>query len=270
MARDWQPVVDALVGASAGPAGPAGPAVRVLVPDRPGWGSCPDPATGIADNAEWLESAGARVLGDERVVVAGHSFGGGVAIRLALAHPNRVRALVLVSSIGSEEALSPLDRALARRVVGEGIVRGGVFAARRVSRFVRRRLAASGGRDDGAPAAARIENSALLRALAGDEPITDRAWRSFLVEQRALVEESRFLERSLPAVSVPTIVLAGSRDRIVPPAATRALAASIPGAELVTVHRAGHLLPVEAPEVVAGAIRRYADLTGPGSMGPAA
>jgi pimeloyl-ACP methyl ester carboxylesterase len=252
--RDWQPVVGALQELGERDHKP----VRVLVPDRPGWGASPEPATGIAENAAWLEQALAALVGTEPVLVVGHSFGGGVAIRLALGRPHRVRALVLVSSIGRDEALSPLDRALARPVMGEGIVRGGVFAARRVGRLVRRTLE---GRDRHAEIANRVENVPVLRALAGDEPITERAWRSFLVEQKALVGETRLLEQALATVSVPTVVIAGSRDHIVPPPATRALASAIPGAELITVPDAGHLLPTEAPDVVAAAIVRYLELT---------
>jgi pimeloyl-ACP methyl ester carboxylesterase len=260
LGRDWQPVVEALQALGDQDHKP----VRVLVPDRPGWGSSPEPATGIADNAAWLEQALAGLVGDEPVLVVGHSFGGGVAIRLALARPRRVRALVLVSSIGSGAALSRLDRALARPVMGEGIVRGGVFAARRLGRVVRRAVE---GPERHAEIASRVENMPVLRALAGDEPITERAWRSFLVEQRALVDETRLLERSLATVSVPTVIIAGSKDHIVPAPATRALAAAIPGAELITVPRAGHLVPTESPDLVAAAIVRYLDLTA-GRTGP--
>ena len=84
-----------------------------------------------------------------------------------------------------------------------------------------------------------------------------RSWKSFAVEQRGLVEETPALAASLSDLGVPVAVVAGDRDRIVPVAAARELADRIPGAELVTVPRSGHLVPVDAPEILAGVIRRY-------------
>jgi pimeloyl-ACP methyl ester carboxylesterase len=53
---------------------------------------------------------------------------------------------------------------------------------------------------------------------------------------------------------VPTLVLAGGQDRLIPAKQTAALAAAIPGAFLVTVPDAGHVLQLERPSVVTGEI----------------
>ncbi|MFL5886032.1 MAG: alpha/beta fold hydrolase, partial [Thermoleophilaceae bacterium] len=59
---------------------------RVIVPDRPGYGSTGGRAAGIADNADAL--AGMLVdRGVDSAIVAGHSWGAGVAIALAERHP---------------------------------------------------------------------------------------------------------------------------------------------------------------------------------------
>jgi pimeloyl-ACP methyl ester carboxylesterase len=86
-----------------------------------------------------------------------------------------------------------------------------------------------------------------------------RSRRSFLVEQRALISESPELERSLGGIAVPTAVVTGASDRIVPPAAARALAKAIPGAELVIVP-GGHLVAFEQPQRIAEIVRRYSAL----------
>ncbi len=77
---------------------------QVYAPALPGFGGTPDlPRRGFTLDgyARW---ARARSCGpsdvDEQVVVMGHSFGGGVAIRLAHDYPDAVRSLVLVNSIG--------------------------------------------------------------------------------------------------------------------------------------------------------------------------
>ena len=84
---------------------------RVLVPDRPGYGRTGGPAVGLAANADSLDC----LLDDKGVgsaTVVGHSFGGGVALAMALRHGHRVRALVLVDSVGTGRSIGPYDRVL--------------------------------------------------------------------------------------------------------------------------------------------------------------
>ncbi|MGE0877109.1 MAG: alpha/beta fold hydrolase [Acidimicrobiia bacterium] len=76
---------------------------RVLAPALPGFGGTPELAPAAADlegYARWVDGFCAAMGLVEPLVVVGHSFGGGVAIRLAHDHPERVRRLVLVNSIG--------------------------------------------------------------------------------------------------------------------------------------------------------------------------
>jgi pimeloyl-ACP methyl ester carboxylesterase len=77
--------------------------VRVIAPAMPGFGGAadlPDETFSMSGYARWVIDL-LDVLGvDESVVVLGHSFGGGVSIRLAYDHPDRVRSLVLVNSVG--------------------------------------------------------------------------------------------------------------------------------------------------------------------------
>jgi pimeloyl-ACP methyl ester carboxylesterase len=76
---------------------------RVYAPALPGFGhtpSLPSRSFSLAGYAAWAEEFIRNVGPDEPVVVVGHSFGGGVAIRLAHDFPAAVRALVLVNSIG--------------------------------------------------------------------------------------------------------------------------------------------------------------------------
>ena len=74
-------------------------------------------------------------------------------------------------------------------------------------------------------------------------------------EQRALLRERTVLEDGLGAISVPTTVVVGGRDRVVSPAAQRALAGRIRGARLIELPRAGHLIPHHEPERLAEIVR---------------
>ena len=179
------------------------------------------------------------------------------AIRSAAASPSslpcgtreRVGALVLVGSVGVAGALSGFDRLLTVPMVGDGILRAGVAATRRAliaaTRYSERhpgtRLAPKVGRRAHRPAAGIGD---------GSRPLVGRGRQSFLVEQRALVAETPGLERALCRIAVPTAVVNGASDRIVPSSAARSLAERIPGAELVVV-AGGHLLPFDHPDLVA-------------------
>jgi pimeloyl-ACP methyl ester carboxylesterase len=76
---------------------------RVVAPALPGFGGTPGlPGAefSLAGYASWLAEFLREVGVDEEAVLIGHSFGGGVAIRTAHDHPELVRSLVLVNSIG--------------------------------------------------------------------------------------------------------------------------------------------------------------------------
>ncbi|MFL5884308.1 MAG: alpha/beta fold hydrolase, partial [Thermoleophilaceae bacterium] len=198
---------------------------------------------GIADNADAL--AGMLVdRGVDSAIVAGHSWGAGVAIALAERHPQRVRRLVLVNPVTPGDRLGPLDRVLAERRVGPPLARaafataGSALGSGAFRRALHRTLPGYG-----------IDRSAEVARewRSGD------AWRSFYVEQRALFTELPALRDGLADLVQPTTIVIGERDRVTDPAAGRRFAAEI-GARLVEVPRAGHLLPMQSPGHVADAI----------------
>ena len=77
------------------------PHFRVLAPDMAGFGYSDKPG-GVADMAAWVGQLTGFLdaLGIARAPVVGNSFGGGIAIRLAVDHPERVDRLVLMGSVG--------------------------------------------------------------------------------------------------------------------------------------------------------------------------
>jgi pimeloyl-ACP methyl ester carboxylesterase len=84
-------------------------------------------------------------------------------------------------------------------------------------------------------------------------------WRSYVIEQRALVEELPTLAAGLGQIRAPTAVLVGEADRIVTPSTGEGLAAGIPGARLRRLPGVGHLLPQERPDAVAAAVAALGD-----------
>jgi pimeloyl-ACP methyl ester carboxylesterase len=238
-AGDWDPVADLLVADH-----------RVIVPDRPGYGDSPGPASGPAGNADVMARLLDR-LGASPATVAGHSYGATVALRLAELHPEAVSALVLVCPAGVPRALSVGDRLLALPLAGEVLARAAMRGAARVLT----RLSPEG------PDLALGPAAALPRARLGAYAArwrTGEDWRSFAVEQRALVTEMAAVAGALPEVGVPVTVLAGRRDHLVPPSAIPPLAAALADCSVVWVPTGGHLLVWEEPELVAASVARAA------------
>jgi 2-succinyl-6-hydroxy-2,4-cyclohexadiene-1-carboxylate synthase len=224
-----------------------GDRVRAIVPDLPGHGG----TAFDADAGTTPSAAGARPrasvertaddlavivrrLGADRVDVVGYSLGARIALRLAIAHPEVVRRLVLEApSAGIADAAARAERLAAdteraRLAVAEGIE---AFAARWEAEPVLAGEAAL-------PAPARARQQAIRRANA---PLGLAA--SLVYAGQGAMEP---LHGRLGEVRAPTLVVAGSED----PARARAeeVAAGIPGARLAVVAGAGHAPHLERPE----------------------
>lgn len=218
----------------------------VLMPDRPGYGTNPEPATDFPGNVDWLRGVLDR-SGVGRVVLAGHSWAGGVAVLAAARHPDRIAGVALVASVGPG-CLRAHDRPLAWPVTGEVAAVVGLRMARLVYAYQMRRFLGAH-----VPSAdlgyAHMEVAAQFR-----RPV----WRSFLAEQRTLVRQLPMLDGALGEMRVPTTVLTGTRDSAIPRQCPERLARAIPGATLRRVAGAGHELPLQRPDEVATAIRSLA------------
>ncbi len=219
-AHDWTRLV-ALLGARA----------STLAIDRPGYDGRSE-ATGLHGNARAAVAA-LDAAGVERATVVGHSFGGGVAAWLAAHNPERVRRLVLVAPAANCASLTQVDRLLALPVLGTLATAGMLVgtAATLSMPPLRRRIAA------------RVTIDQAYLSEVADMLLRADVRRAFVREQRALVRELPALERDLHRVRAQTVIVAGAADRVVPARAIRTLAAQIPGARLVLLARAGHLLP---------------------------
>jgi 3-oxoadipate enol-lactonase len=214
----FQPQIEAL-----------GQELRFLAGDAPGYAGSPDPdepldLDGYADAA----AAVVRERADGPAHVLGVSWGGVVAVRLALRHPDLVRSLVLADSTrGSGQ--SPAQAAAMRSRAAELAEQGGAaFAAARGPRLV----------TDQAPVAlvekvvATMRDSVRLPGYA------------HAVESMAATD----LTAELAGVVAPTLVLCGDGDTVTGIPESQALAGGIRDAVFVTLRGAGHLANQEAPE----------------------
>jgi pimeloyl-ACP methyl ester carboxylesterase len=223
---------------------------RVIAPDRPGYGrSSVDPMS-MAQNAALLADL-VEERGAAPVTVVGHSYGGGVAVLLAASRPDLVRATVLAGSVGKASSVNGFDHLLASRALGGPVSAASLYTFGRVLPKLRD-LAAHAPNDMLRRFRVSLPDASYAEALSA---YGRRTWRSFLFEQRALVEEIGDVERSLEFVASPTVVVAGRWDVVVPPEVAGAIVDAIEGAELVTVEKVGHFLLRDAPRVIADAVR---------------
>jgi len=232
-AEVWDPVQTLLLGTG----------VHTVAIDRPGYGGTSVDAGGFRHNAEVLTRV-LTTLGGPSVVVA-HSWAAGPALLVARRSPELVAGLVLIAPVGDPRSVTLLDRWLARGRFGRlllraGLAVGGWLVQRPGGEHL---LHATGIGHLGPPDARSAARPALDR----------RARRAAAVEQLALVEELVEVGRAARHVRVPTVVLGGTHDGVVRPAAVKGLARAIPRARLRMLD-GSHLLPMEHPGAVADTV----------------
>ncbi|PGH52256.1 alpha/beta fold hydrolase, partial [Streptomyces sp. Ru87] len=208
---------------------------RVIRFDLPGHGGAPaHPATDVFALADRL-LATLDAMGVDRFGYAGCSISGAVGAALALRHPERLASLALVSS---SARFGTADEYRQRGV----IVR-------------------TNGLD---PIARSAPERWFTPVFAGAQPaIVD--WSVQMVRTTdpgcyiaACEALAAFDIRSeLGRIGVPTLVLAGSEDRVTSPADARVLVAGIPDARLALVPGTSHLAPVEQPTAVTDLLVRH-------------
>jgi pimeloyl-ACP methyl ester carboxylesterase len=234
---------------------------QVIAFDRPAFGLTERVLDGDWNPDEWpggspytpeaqadLTIAVLDALEVDEAVLVGHSAGGTVAMLAALRHPTRVQALVLENAAiftggGAPRAVLPLLRTPQLRRVGPLLVRG--FADDAFER-----LLVAAWRDP-----SRITDSIRTGY---ERPLNVADWDEALWELVIARGGDAVTER-VGDVAVPTLVITGESDRVVPPADSARLAEEIPNAQLVSVPDAGHIPHEETPDAFVNALYRFVD-----------
>ncbi|MFL5298898.1 MAG: alpha/beta fold hydrolase [Anaeromyxobacteraceae bacterium] len=253
--RWWQPMFDRLP-----------PGYRAYAPDLRGCGETPGGGSGEAYEIPQLAEdllAFVEALGVRSFHLVGHSLGGGVALQFALAHPERVKSLTLVApapAAGLEvmRAGSSPSAVLLKAFNPEN---AGSMAVLQASYGVHHALGTNRlmlGR-----ALAKMMPSATLERAARSSLLHDAAQMS----AAAVVGFLKALHRwnvadLLWTLHIPTLIVAGGKDGLVPQAALEEMANQLPRGRLVVWPDVGHSAQVERPDefmglLVEGARRSY-------------
>lgn len=223
----------------------------VVAPDLLGHGESAKPRGdySLGAYASGLRDLVVGALGIERATLVGQSLGGGVAMQLAYQHPELCERLVLAGSGGLGREVSGVLRLIA--LPGAEYVMPVVFP-----RFLRRRGDALSMliRDLGIRAPSLAETWRAYASLT--EPETRRA---FVRTLRAVIDPGgqsvSATSRLYLAAAVPSLILWGERDRIIPVEHARRAHEMMPGSRLEIFENAGHFLHAEEPE-------RFAEVLG--------
>jgi len=174
------------------------------------------------------------VLKLNSAVVAGHSMGGAVAMELALRHPTRVEALVLIATGAKFEI--PKERIETWR---------GVTMGRASQPF----------NNDGYSPKTIANKPEIIREGWGEQIQTDPRVRWGDLVACSQVD----LRERIGRLDKPTLILAGADDSITPPVDAEFLKSRIKGARLEVVPDAAHRLTTERPDAVNTAIEQFLD-----------
>lgn len=207
----------------------------VYAPVHPGFGGTPLPS--------WVKETEdvalhyidlIQTLGLNKPLVAGMSLGGWIATELAVFSSGLIGSLVLVSAIGVRPERPIPDLFITDPMEAVGYLFADPSKATA--------LMPQGSPIDG-----------MVRMWEDQAAVARLAWKRPYNSQ---------LRRRLHHISVPTLVVWGDNDRLIPPEHGQMLAKEIPGARFELIERSGHVVSVEQPAKLCEAISRFADSIG--------
>ncbi|HEX3398297.1 MAG TPA: alpha/beta hydrolase [Steroidobacteraceae bacterium] len=216
------------------------PQFHVISLDFPGHGltRAPDDARLNADGLADFVDAFAAQLKLPKFAVAGNSMGGGAAWQLAVRHPDRISALILVDAAGFANDKPPADQPLGFKIMRYGIGR------KILSKIDNRPLVEQGLK-------AEVYDKSLITAFIVDRfAAFQRApgHRNILMSVNMGGASAATTAQLLSSIKVPTLILWGENDPLIEPAAAKKFAAAIAGSKLITYQKTGHLPQLEIPQ----------------------
>ncbi len=247
-AQTWGAVLDAL-----------GEWAYVIAPDLPGHGDA-EPAGGdcsIPGYAAYLRDL-LRMLHVGPVTVVGHSLGGGIAMQMTYLFPDLIERLILVDAGGLGPEVSPWLRAAT--LPGAELVIPVIASApaRSVARWAGQAMTWAG-----MPPRPGLTELARGIGMLG-RPVSRQAFLRTVrtsLDLRGQTVDAR--DRLYLTALLPTLVVWGARDTIIPVGHGDAMHEAAPGSELVVLEQSGHFPHLEEPQRFVALVREFVERTAP-------
>jgi len=216
---------------------------RVITLDLPGFGHSPMPGQeiSISGYARMLEQLLAH-LGVDAAAVVGNSMGGFIAAELAIAYPQRVERLVLVSAAGisTHNHRGSVTALPAMRTLERSLMAAAAWTASKsdnVARRARLRDAALG---------VVVRHPSKLEAALAAEQIRGAGKPGFMQGLEAVLHYE--IRERLREIACPTLIVWGDRDRLISVRDADVFAELIPNSRKVVFGDTGHMSMLERPE----------------------
>ena len=210
---------------------------RVITFDNRGVGQSDKPAGPYTAQMLAADTAGLLdALGIESALILGHSMGGFIAQAMALDFPEKVSKLILCSTnFGGPHHIPVTPEAFA--VLSD-------TTSDPLTRFINGlKVSTAPGWADAHP---NLVKEWIEWRVAN--PIDVAAYQAQLAIGLALTSEEAAFESNLPQISVPTLIVFGAHDKVVPPENAELLRKQIRGSRIAIIPDAGHFFPIEVPE----------------------
>jgi pimeloyl-ACP methyl ester carboxylesterase len=231
----------------------------VIAPDLLGHGRSDKPR---ADYSVAAYANGMRdlisVLGIDRVTIIGHSLGGGVATQFAYQFPERCERLVLVSAGGVSRSVHPILRLATAPAFEQVLSVLQLPGAKPLARVLFGALEVTGS-DLGRDAADMLLMFDSLRDALSRKAFA-RTLRAVVDLQGQVVT---MLDRCYLTQGMPTLLMWGKRDAVIPFEHGLLAHAAMPGSRLVAFENAGHFPHHTDPELFSGVLREFLGATQP-------
>ncbi|HEV2295777.1 MAG TPA: alpha/beta fold hydrolase [Tepidisphaeraceae bacterium] len=213
---------------------------RVIAPDLRGFGQSKSAdmftIESLADDVHALLAH----IGALPAVVGGLSMGGYVALAYSKKYPTDLLGLVLIDT--KAEGDSPQGKQGREKLIELARSQGAKAVAEQMMPKM-----LSPGADQSRPQVKRE-----LDQIMNDQPP--------LTIEHALagMRDRPDLVAHLPSIATPTLVIVGEHDALTPPVGAEKMSQAIPNSTYVLIHGAGHMSPMEQPQQVTDALRKFA------------
>jgi pimeloyl-ACP methyl ester carboxylesterase len=211
---------------------------HVIAPDLPGYGETdkPDAAYTIKWYQEFLEEL-IKVLGYNQIDLGGLSLGGGIVLGYSLAHPQKVRRLILIAPYGLTDKIPYphltvwlLKHPSIYDIINKLILSNKVFLKAALKEIVVN------------PDALTDDVVSQLMEV-GRNPDSGRAWRTFQLSEIKNQRLKTCYLNQLHNLTMPVLLLTGKNDSLVPSKDVKRASELISHVKLVEIDECGHWLP---------------------------